>query len=145
MNLKQKTWPSGLLDFRRLSGLVGRFICACACLGGFQSPAAHFQQIATIDQTREQILDHTRGGWTGMLIGGIVGLDHEFKYIDEPRQELPDYASLPERALAVKNCLSAVRRCETPVAVSNGFTQARLSGLLQNQVHSSVRCHSPLF
>jgi hypothetical protein len=49
----------------------------------------------SIELTREQILDHIRGGWTGMLIGGIEGLAHEFKYIQQPRQELPDYLFLP--------------------------------------------------
>jgi hypothetical protein len=52
----------------------------------------------TIDLTRDQLLDHIRGGWTGMLIGGIEGLAHEFKYIPRPRQELPDYPFLPQGA-----------------------------------------------
>ena len=52
----------------------------------------------SIDLTREQMLDHIRGGWTGMLIGGIEGLAHEFKYIQQPRQELPDYPFLPNGA-----------------------------------------------
>jgi hypothetical protein len=55
-------------------------------------------QPGTIELTREQLLDHIRGGWTGMLIGGIEGLAHEFKYIQEPRNELPDYPFLPEGA-----------------------------------------------
>jgi hypothetical protein len=33
-----------------------------------------------------------------MLIGGIEGLAHEFKYIQEPRSELPDYPMLPDGA-----------------------------------------------
>jgi hypothetical protein len=37
--------------------------------------------------TRDEILDHIRGGWTGMLIGGIEGLAHEFNYIQRPRQD----------------------------------------------------------
>ena len=32
------------------------------------------RQSATMDLTRDRILDHIRGGWTGMLIGGIEGL-----------------------------------------------------------------------
>lgn len=52
----------------------------------------------TISLTREQILDHIRGGWTGMLIGGIEGLAHEFKYIQQPREDLPDYELLPRGA-----------------------------------------------
>ena len=53
---------------------------------------------ATVDLTREQLLDHIRGGWTGMLIGGIEGLAHEFKYIGEPRPTLPDYTFLQNGA-----------------------------------------------
>jgi hypothetical protein len=33
-----------------------------------------------------------------MLIGGIEGLAHEFKYIQQPRQELPDFTFLPQGA-----------------------------------------------
>ena len=33
-----------------------------------------------------------------MLIGGIEGLAHEFKYIAEPRKDLPDYPLLPHGA-----------------------------------------------
>lgn len=52
----------------------------------------------SLELTRDEILDHIRGGWTGMLIGGIEGLAHEFKYIQQPRQELPEYAFLPNGA-----------------------------------------------
>ena len=33
-----------------------------------------------------------------MLIGGIEGLAHEFKYIDKPRETLPDFECLPHGA-----------------------------------------------
>jgi hypothetical protein len=52
----------------------------------------------SVSLTRDEILDHIRGGWTGMLIGGIEGLAHEFKYIQQPRQDLPDYTFLPQGA-----------------------------------------------
>ena len=52
----------------------------------------------TVEITREQLFDHIRGGWTGMLIGGIEGLAHEFKYIQKPRADLPDYPMLPDGA-----------------------------------------------
>jgi hypothetical protein len=58
-------------------------------------PGLSQTQPATLERTREQLLDHIRGGWTGMLIGGIEGLAHEFKYIQEPRSELPAYKLLP--------------------------------------------------
>jgi ADP-ribosylglycohydrolase len=51
-----------------------------------------------IERTREQVRDRIHGGWVGMLIGGIEGLAHEFKYIDQPRQELPEYPLLPQGA-----------------------------------------------
>ncbi len=73
------------------------------CLGfglvagrGAESRASGGAQSSTIDLTREQLLDHIRGGWTGMLIGGIEGLAHEFKYIKEPRASLPEYRFLPD-------------------------------------------------
>jgi hypothetical protein len=52
----------------------------------------------TIEVTHEEILDHIYGGWTGMLIGGLEGLPHEFKYNEEPRSTLPDFQFLTEGA-----------------------------------------------
>jgi hypothetical protein len=52
----------------------------------------------TIDITSEELLDHLYGGWAGMMIGGLEGLPHEFKYIDEPRPALPDFPFLPDGA-----------------------------------------------
>ena len=76
---------------------------SCVWLGPLNGRAADSRtgaepQPGTIDLTREQLLDHIRGGWTGMLIGGIEGLAHEFKYIEEPRASLPDYPFLPDGA-----------------------------------------------
>lgn len=48
--------------------------------------------------SREELLDRIYGGWVGMLIGGIEGLPHEFKYNEEPRESLPDFPYLPEGA-----------------------------------------------
>jgi hypothetical protein len=87
----------------RLKGVVVVAVCACLCLhsllgqpAGNAAPAD--PRPGTIDVTREQLLDHIRGGWTGMLIGGIEGMAHEFKYIEEPRGSLPDYPLLPNGA-----------------------------------------------
>ena len=66
--------------------------------GAADNPTGTGAQPGTIDLTREQVLDHIRGGWTGMLIGGIEGLAHEFKYTNEPRASLPDYEFLPDGA-----------------------------------------------
>jgi hypothetical protein len=49
----------------------------------------------TREITRAVLLDRIRGGWTGMLIGGLEGLPHEFKYLDKPRDTLPDFPMLP--------------------------------------------------
>jgi len=87
---------------RLLKGAVAAAVCCLALhpLPGqpAESPAAADPRPGTIDLNREQLLDHIRGGWTGMLIGGIEGLAHEFKYIGEPRATLPDYALLPNGA-----------------------------------------------
>jgi hypothetical protein len=45
-----------------------------------------------------QLLDSIRGGWTGMLIGGLEGLAHEFKYKEQPRDTLPDFTFLEKGA-----------------------------------------------
>ena len=47
------------------------------------------------DVSRDELLDHIYGGWSGMLIGGLEGLPHEFKYNEEPRDSLPDFPFLP--------------------------------------------------
>jgi hypothetical protein len=52
----------------------------------------------TIEISHEELLDHLYGGWTGMMIGGLEGLPHEFKYNEEPRPSLPDYQFLPDGA-----------------------------------------------
>ena len=89
-----------------LRGREYRGILAIGCWLGLGLPAGGAAehaasggvQAGTIELTREQVLDHIRGGWTGMLIGGIEGLVHEFKYIKEPRATLPEYRFLPEGA-----------------------------------------------
>jgi hypothetical protein len=66
-----------------------------ACLCNVAQAADNAAAPETLDMTRDQLLDHIRGGWTGMLIGGIEGLAHEFKYVREPRADLPEYPLLP--------------------------------------------------
>ena len=39
---------------------------------------------ATADISRAELLDRIHGGWAGMLIGGLEGLPHEFKYKEQP-------------------------------------------------------------
>jgi len=77
--------------------------CASLCFqpphgGAADNPASTPSRPRIVDLTRDELLDHIRGGWTGMLIGGLEGLAHEFKYINEPRESLPNYPLLPEGA-----------------------------------------------
>lgn len=53
---------------------------------------------ATMDITREALLDHIYGGWVGMLIGGLEGLPHEGKYHEQPRDTLPEFTFLEKGA-----------------------------------------------
>jgi hypothetical protein len=48
----------------------------------------------TRDVSSEELLDRIHGGWVGMLIGGLEGLPHEFKYKEQPRDTLPDFTFL---------------------------------------------------
>ncbi|HUX94447.1 MAG TPA: ADP-ribosylglycohydrolase family protein [Bacteroidales bacterium] len=48
--------------------------------------------------TREELLNNLYGGWVGMLIGGLEGLPHEFKYDTLPAASLPDFVYLPHGA-----------------------------------------------
>jgi hypothetical protein len=84
-----------------LNRLILALICALGWLPsplGSASDAADVLKSGSIEMTREQIFDHVRGGWTGMLIGGIEGIAHESRYVQEPRGTLPDYPFLPKGA-----------------------------------------------
>ncbi|MCZ7640420.1 MAG: hypothetical protein M5U12_32820 [Verrucomicrobia bacterium] len=52
----------------------------------------------TRDVTRDFLLDRIHGGWAGMLIGGLEGLPHEFKYGDRPRDALSESTFLENGA-----------------------------------------------
>ncbi|MBI5686369.1 MAG: ADP-ribosylglycohydrolase family protein [Verrucomicrobia bacterium] len=53
---------------------------------------------ATKDISRDALLDRIHGGWAGMMIGGLEGLPHEFKYKEQPRDTLPDFTFLENGA-----------------------------------------------
>jgi len=53
---------------------------------------------ATREISRDELRDHIYGGWAGMLIGGLEGLPHEFKYTNAPRATLPEFEFLPNGA-----------------------------------------------
>jgi hypothetical protein len=85
--------------FTTFSKLLAAGLIGLQTVGRAAEPALEpYAKAGTVEMTREQILDHIRGGWTGMLIGGIEGLAHEFKYIQKPRDDLPDYPFLPNGA-----------------------------------------------
>ena len=48
--------------------------------------------------SRDELLDRIYGGWAGMLIGGIEGLPHEFKYNEKSRETLPEFTFLQNGA-----------------------------------------------
>jgi hypothetical protein len=52
----------------------------------------------TAEIARAALFDRIYGGWVGMLIGGLEGLPHEFKYREEPRATLPEFTFLENGA-----------------------------------------------
>ncbi|MBM4088547.1 MAG: hypothetical protein FJ276_03845 [Planctomycetes bacterium] len=61
-------------------------------------PATEKASPATADISRVELLDRIHGGWAGMLIGGLEGLPHEFKYMEQPRDTLPEFTFLEKGA-----------------------------------------------
>ncbi|MCX8108216.1 MAG: hypothetical protein N3G20_05360, partial [Verrucomicrobiae bacterium] len=59
----------------------------------------------TKEVTRDFLFDHIHGGWVGMLIGGLEGLPHEFKYEELPRETLPEFTFLEQGARTDDNDL----------------------------------------
>ena len=59
-----------------------------------ESKTAIPQNGAVREVTRAFLLDRIYGGWAGMLIGGLEGLPHEFKYNEQPRDTLPEFTFL---------------------------------------------------
>jgi hypothetical protein len=70
--------------------LVSSLALACGLLS---APTASAQALTGSADTktisRAELLDRIHGGWAGMLIGGLEGLPHEFKYREQPRDALP--------------------------------------------------------
>jgi len=64
-------------------------------LMSFAAAGAESPDSATRDVLRAELYDRVYGGWVGMLIGGLEGLPHEFKYNDELRATLPEFEFLP--------------------------------------------------
>lgn len=77
--------------------LAGLFATATVATGLAPAPAFASN---TREITRAALLDRIYGGWVGMLIGGLEGLPHEFKYKDQPRATLPDFTFLKHGAIS---------------------------------------------
>ncbi len=60
--------------------------------------AASAPRNTTTDVSRADLYDRIYGGWVGMLIGGIEGLPHEWKYKEQPRATLPEFTFLKNGA-----------------------------------------------
>lgn len=82
----------------RDSGAAVRRVLLGLALAGLCVPGPAVARANGLDGVREisrdELLDRIRGGWTGMLIGGLEGLPHEFQYNDKPRAELPEFTFL---------------------------------------------------
>lgn len=79
--------------------IVSRFVAIMLLLGFATLQAvAEDDMPVTAEISRAELLDRIRGGWTGMLIGGLEGLPHEFKYREQPRDTLPEFTFLENGA-----------------------------------------------
>ncbi len=78
---------------KKLLLMISGILLATTLIIAQTKPAAR-----NIEITRDDLLDHIYGGWAGMVIGGLEGLPHEFKYNENPRASLPDFQYLPDGA-----------------------------------------------
>jgi len=84
--MKTKTMSAVIL-------IAGWFAASVATVGQNAQAASAPREIS-----RAQLLDQIYGGWVGMLIGGLEGLPHEFKYKEQPRATLPEFTFLKNGA-----------------------------------------------
>ncbi|HOX04094.1 MAG TPA: ADP-ribosylglycohydrolase family protein [Candidatus Paceibacterota bacterium] len=73
-------------------------INAAAAEANVEPQTTTLQNSAVREVTRAFLLDRIHGGWIGMLIGGLEGLPHEFKYKEQPRDTLPEFTFLEKGA-----------------------------------------------
>ncbi len=81
--------------FFTVAALAASFITSSVRTGLAQDTVA---APAPREISREALLDRIYGGWVGMLIGGLEGLPHEFKYREQPRDTLPEFTFLEKGA-----------------------------------------------
>lgn len=80
-----------------MHNLITRVLVSALALATLNATAAE-RAPATVDVSRAELLDRIHGGWVGMLIGGLEGLPHEFKYKEQPRDTLPEFTFLEQGA-----------------------------------------------
>ncbi len=96
--------------------------------------------------SREELYDKVYGGWVGMLIGGLEGLPHEWKYKEEPRSSLPDFGYLPKgaRSDGDNNSYSLFNLSAHFCTLSYGIRSPRMPNtanqLVYQYAHISVCC-----
>lgn len=82
-----------------MNTIITRILASALVLGvATRHAIADENMPATAEISRAELLDRIRGGWTGMLIGGLEGLPHEFKYREQPRDTLPEFSFLENGA-----------------------------------------------
>jgi hypothetical protein len=88
--------PMNMIPVRTIVSALALFVSALTATVSLAQDGA--VTITTREISREALLDRIRGGWTGMLIGGLEGLPHEFKYKEQPRDTLPEFTFLAQGA-----------------------------------------------
>lgn len=78
-----------------LSALALAVVSINVCLA---DPPAESKGAVSREISKAELRDKLYGGWVGMLIGGIEGLAHEFKYTNAPRATLPEFTFLKNGA-----------------------------------------------
>lgn len=68
-----------------------RIFCVAICLMAFAAHAESAGEAKTSWISETELRDKIQGAWVGTLIGGLEGLPHEYKYLDEPAADLPDF------------------------------------------------------
>ncbi len=87
----------GFMSFMVAAATVVSFLGGNRCRLAFPEEATTAPQ-QCVTMSEEELLDRIYGGWVGMLIGGLEGLPHEFKYVEEPSSTLPEFTFLAKGA-----------------------------------------------
>lgn len=88
------TFRRGVEQGRLGLGVFSVLTVALALWGGDSAG----QEVQVWSVSEDELFDRIYGGWVGMLIGGLEGLPHEFKYLEKPREDLPEFSFLAHGA-----------------------------------------------